>query len=104
VLKLAAALDPTKRRARLPAEASRRFGPANSVPGVDEVSIQRAKSPAVQVIVRLRRPGALPAVEAFLHHKLQQVPLAGLVEVLARLDGQPSICPLPLHVWHVEAV
>ena len=102
ILKLADALDLTKGRARLPNDGSRRSGMPNSVPVVDEVSIHRAKSPAVQVIVRLSQPDGLPAVEALLQEKLRRVPLAGMVEVLARVEGLPSLRLVPLHVWNAE--
>jgi metal-dependent HD superfamily phosphatase/phosphodiesterase len=102
ILKLADALDLTKGRARLPYDGSRRIGMPNSVPVVDEVSIHRAKPLAVQVIVRLSQSDGLPAVEALLQEKLRRVPLAGMVEVLARVEGQPSMRLVPLHVWTVE--
>jgi hypothetical protein len=103
ILKLADALDLTKGRARLPNDGSRRTSLPNSVPVVEEVSIHRAKSPAVQVIIRLSQSEGLPAVEALLQEKLRRVPLAGLVEVLARVEGQPTMRLVPLHVWNVEA-
>ena len=62
VLKLADALDLTKGRARLPAEAGQRVGAANAMLLVDEVTIQRAKAPPVRVVVRLSRADGLAAV------------------------------------------
>jgi metal-dependent HD superfamily phosphatase/phosphodiesterase len=101
VLKLADALDVTKGRARLSAEAGRRLGSANSAPVVDEVMIQRSKTPPVRVVLRLSRAQGLPAVEALLQSKLERVPFAGLVEMVARVEDGPTGELLPIRVWKV---
>jgi uncharacterized protein len=102
VLKLADALDLTKGRGRLPAEASRRLGAANAVPVVDEITIQRDTAPPVRVVLRLSRADELPAVEAVLQSKLARVPFADLVELVAHLEGEPAGAWQPIRVWNVE--
>ena len=101
VLRLADALDLTKGRARLPDEASRRLGAANSVPVVDEVTIQRAKAPPVRVVLRLSRADGLPAVEALLQSKLARLPFASLVEIVARVEDDQAALR-PIHAWTEE--
>jgi len=99
VLRLADALDLTKGRARLSAEASRRLGAANSVPVVDEVTIQRSKTPPVRVVLRLTSADGLGAVEALLQSKLERVPFGGLVEIVARVEADPAAVLRPVRVW-----
>jgi metal-dependent HD superfamily phosphatase/phosphodiesterase len=99
VVKLADALDLTKGRARLPVEASRHFGAATPVPVVEEVTIQRHKSPPVRVVLRMARAEELPAVEALLQSKLEQAALAGLVDMVARLSDERGGALQPLRVW-----
>ena len=103
VLKLADALDLTKGRARLPAEAGQRLGAANAMPLVDEVTIQRAKAPPVRVVVQLSRADGLAAVAALLQSKLVRVPLGGLVEMVARADDERPGALLSIQVWPVSA-
>lgn len=103
VLKLADALDLTKGRARLPAEAGQRLGAANAVPLVDEVTIQRAKTPPVRVVVRLSRAEGLAALAALLQSKLARVPLGGLVELVARADDERPGALQPIQVWPASA-
>ena len=103
VLKLADALDLTKGRARLPAEARLHLGAANAMPLVDEVTIQRAKAPPVRVVVRLSRADGLAAVAALLQSKLARVPLGGLVELVARADDERPDAMQPIQVWPVSA-
>lgn len=102
VVKLADALDLTKGRARLSAEASRSVGAANAVPVVDEVTIQRSKTPPVRVVLRMSRADELPAVEALLQGKLEHVPLAASVEMMARLDDQHGGVLQPIRAWIIE--
>jgi len=87
ILKLADALDLTKGRARLPAETAQGLGAANAMALVDEVTIQRAKTPPVVVVVRLSRLDGLAALAALLQSKLARVPLRGLVALAARADA-----------------
>ena len=103
MLKLADALDLTKGRARLPAEARLHLGAANAMPLVDEVTIQRAKAPPVRVVVRLSRADGLAAVAALLQSKLARVPLGGLVELVARADDERPDALQPIQVWPVSA-
>jgi metal-dependent HD superfamily phosphatase/phosphodiesterase len=102
VLRLADALDLTKGRARLPDEASHRPGAANSVPVVDEVTIQRAKAPPVRVVLRLSRADGLPAVEALLQSKLARLPFASLVEIVARVEYDQAAALRPIRAWTEE--
>jgi metal-dependent HD superfamily phosphatase/phosphodiesterase len=101
VLKLADTLDLTKGRVRLSAESSQRLGAVSTLPVVDEVTIQRSKTPPVRVVLRLSRADGLPAVEAMLQNKLVRVPLAGLVELLARVDDERASSLQPIRVWRV---
>ena len=101
VLKLADALDLTKGRARLSAEDSQHPAAVNAVPVVDEVTIQRAKTPPVRVVLRLTRAAGLPAVESMLQNKLERVPLGGLVEMLARVEDEQAGTLRPIRVWQV---
>jgi metal-dependent HD superfamily phosphatase/phosphodiesterase len=101
VLKLADALDLTKGRARLPAEAGQHPGATNAVPMVDEVTIQRSKTPPVRVVLQLSHWEGLEAVESLLHGKLQRVPLAALVEMQARVADDRVAAVHPLRVWLV---
>jgi len=103
VLKLADALDLTKGRARLPAEAGQHLGAANAVLVVDEVTIQRSKLPPVRVVLRVSHPGGLAAVEALLQRKLQRVPLAGLVEMQACVVDGGMGNVQTIHVWQSDA-
>jgi metal-dependent HD superfamily phosphatase/phosphodiesterase len=99
VLRLADALDLTKGRARLSAEAGRRIGAAPAVPVVDEVTIQRSKTPPVRVVLRLSSASGLTTVEALLQAKLEHVPFGGLVEVLARVEDDQAVSLKPVRVW-----
>ena len=95
VVRLADALDLTKGRARLSLEGGRQAGAANWAPVVNEVTIQRAKTPPVRVLLRLSSADGLPAVEA----KLARAALAGLVEVVARLEDGQGGSPQAVCVW-----
>ena len=99
VLKLADALDLTKGRARLPAEAAQPVAAANALPTVDEVTIQRARTPPVRVILRMSRSEGLAPVEALLQSKLRRAPLGSLVEMLARVEDDRLGAVRPLRVW-----
>lgn len=103
VLKLADALDLTKGRARLPAEAAQRLGAANAMALVDEVTIQRAKTPPVAVVVRLSRLDGLAALAALLQSKLARVPLGGLVALAARADADRPGELQPISIWAENA-
>jgi metal-dependent HD superfamily phosphatase/phosphodiesterase len=104
VLKLADALDLSKGRARQTSEVSQRPGAVNTLPVVDEVTIQRAKAPPVRVVLRLARADGLPALEAMLQAKLERVPLGGLVEMLARFEDERAGTFQPIRVWQVGVI
>jgi uncharacterized protein len=103
ILKLADALDLTKGRARLPAEASQHLGATNAVPVVDEVTIQRSKTPPVRVVLHVSHSDGLAAVEALLQSNLRRVPLAGLVELQGRVADDRVGSVQPIHIWQVGA-
>ncbi len=98
VLKLADVLDMTKGRARLPAELG--HAPDGASPAVvDEVSIQRHRTPPVRVLIHLAAAEGARQVEALLSRKLRLTGLEGRVEVLAHASGAGEPDLVPLRVW-----
>jgi metal-dependent HD superfamily phosphatase/phosphodiesterase len=96
VLRLADALDLSKGRVRLSADAER--GLLGTAP-VEEVTITRAKQPPVRVIIHLRQPEGVEAVETLLLHRLRGSGLHPWVELAARLDSPGEGRLLPLRAW-----
>lgn len=95
VLKVADVLDMTKGRMRLPGEQGQGGG---SPAMVDEVSIQRHRTPPVRVLIHLSTAGGARQVETLLGDRLRLTGLAACVEVLAQPAGQADL--LPLNVWN----
>ena len=99
LVKLADALDLAKGRGRLAPSAFEAAGGANAAAGVEEVVIERSKSPPVRIVIRLSQLSGREAVEARLRHGLRGVHLAGVVEVVAELGDRPGAGRLPVTIW-----
>lgn len=100
VLRLADALDLTKGRVRLSPDGGRG---AAGPPQVEDVTIQRSHQPPVRVIIRLVQAEGVAGLDAFLHARLRDCRLEGLVEILARLDGAKADHAVWLNPWSSTA-
>ena len=103
VLKLADALDMTAGRMR-PVTASNGTTGSGGETMVSEVLIKKGEAKPVRVELLLNRPAKLFAVEEFLRQKLQGSPLFGLVEVIARAEGEPQPQPVTIYDEEVTSV
>ena len=90
LLRLADTLDMTKGRVRLATGAGTL---------VEEVVIQKHRTPPVRVLISLADAGAVGQVEALLQARLGGTRLASRVELLARLPGGNEPVLLPLQAW-----
>lgn len=97
VLRLADTLDLAKGRVRVQAEA---LPSEAAAPGVDEVTIHKARQPPVRVSLHVAHTAGLAAIEALLRRELRQAGLGGWVELVASVDGQADArAVVPLLVW-----
>jgi hypothetical protein len=88
VLRIADALDMTKGRSRGPERALTN--------GIEEVTLHRGAGRPVRVQVRVRQTAGLTHAEALLRERLRSTPLAGQIEVFARIetDADSRLAPL----------
>lgn len=88
VLKVADALDMAEGRSRIPFEAGSSSIHAVSAAAIDQVVIKKGENRAVRVEIRMSNSAGIFQVSELLRRKLEHSTLAGLVEVVARIDGQ----------------
>ena len=88
VLKVADALDMTEGRTRIPFEAGSSSIHAVSAAAIDEVKIMKGEKRPVRVEIRMSNSAGIFQVDELLRSKLQHSTLAGLVEVVARIEGE----------------
>jgi metal-dependent HD superfamily phosphatase/phosphodiesterase len=96
-LKVADALDMTAGRSRIPFEAGSSSIHAVSAAAIDEVVITQGESRPVRVEIRMSNSAGIFQVDELLRRKLQHSTLAGLVEVVARIEGETEKRLLPLY-------
>jgi len=88
VLKVADALDMTEGRSRIPFEAGSSSIHAVSAAAIAEVKILRGEKRPARVEIRMSNSAGIFQVDELLRHKLQHSSLAGLVEVVARIESE----------------
>ena len=97
VLKVADALDMTEGRSRIPFEAGSSSIHAVSAAAVDEVKIMKGEQQPVRVEIRMSNSAGIFQVDELLRRKLQRSTLAGLVEVVARIESESEKRLVPLY-------
>ncbi len=97
VLKVADALDMAAGRSRIPFEAGSINIHAVSAAAIDEVVIRKGEKLPVRVEVRMSNSAGIFQVDELLRHKLRHSSLDGLVEVVARIEGESEKRLLPLY-------
>lgn len=103
VLKVADALDMAEGRSRIPFEAGSSSIHALSVAAIEAVTIKKGESRPVQVEVRMSNSAGIFQVNELLRRKLQHSSLAGLVEVIARVESETEKRLLPLYTLEAAA-
>jgi len=88
VLKVADALDMTEGRTRIPFEAGSSSIHAVSAAAIDDVKIMKGEKRPVRVEIRMSNSAGIFQVDELLRRKLQHSTLTGLVEVVARIEGE----------------
>jgi hypothetical protein len=88
VLKVADALDMTEGRSRIPFEAGSSSIHAVSAAAIDEVKIMKGEKRPVRVEIRMGNSAGIFQVDELLRRKLKHSTLAGLVEVVARIESE----------------
>ncbi len=96
-LKVADALDMTKGRSRIPFEAGSSSIHAVSAAAIDVVTIKKGETRPVRVEVRMSNSAGIFQVNELLRRKLEQSTLAGLIEVVARVEGESEKRLIPLY-------
>src|SRR5574341_2515912 len=97
VLKVADALDMTAGRSRIPFEAGSSSIHAVSAAAIDEVTLKKGEGRPVRVEIRMSNSAGIFQVSELLRHKLAHSTLAGLVEVVARVESATEKRLLPLY-------
>ena len=97
VLKVADALDMASGRSRIPFEAGSSSIHAISAAAIDEVTIKRGESRPLRIEICMSNSAGIFQVDELLRHKLGHSTLAGLVEVVARIEGETEKRLLPLY-------
>jgi uncharacterized protein len=97
VLKVADALDMAEGRVRIPFEAGSSSIHALSAAAVESVTIKKGEKRPVRVEVRMSNSAGIFQVNELLRRKLQHSSLAGLVEVIARVESETEKRLLPLY-------
>lgn len=97
ILKVADALDMASGRSRIPFEAGSSSIHAISAAAIDEVTIKRGDNRPLKIEIRMSNSAGIFQVDELLRHKLQHSTLAGLVEVVARIEGETEKRLLPLY-------
>jgi hypothetical protein len=97
VLKVADALDMASGRSRIPFEAGSSSIHAISAAAIDEVTIKCGESRPLRIEIRMSNSAGIFQVDELLRHKLKHSSLAGLVEVVARIEGETEKRLLPLY-------
>jgi len=87
VLKVADALDMTEGRSRFPFEAGSSSIHAVSA-AIDEVKIMKGEKQPVRVEIRMSNSAGIFQVDELLRRKLKYSTLAGLAEVVARIESE----------------
>lgn len=87
VLKVADALDMTEGRSRIPFEAGSSSIHAVSAATIDEVRILKGEKRPVRIEIRMSNSAGIYQVDELLRRKLKHSTLAGLVEVVARIES-----------------
>ena|ERR1051325_8671555 len=103
VLKVADALDMAEGRSRIPFEAGSLSIHALSVAAIDSVTIKKGETRPVRVEVKMSNLAGLFQVNELLRRKLKHSTLAGLVEVVARVENQTEKRFLPLYTLETMA-
>jgi hypothetical protein len=86
VLKIADALDMTQGRSRSAPEVKPENARASAA-SIEEVALQRGEARPVRIELRMTSAEGVPYAIALLRRRLQTSTLAGLVEVIARIDN-----------------
>jgi hypothetical protein len=89
VLKVANALDISEGRSRLPIEAA-----GSHTAAIGEVRIQRGEQRPVRIEIRAGGSNGLAQVGEWLRRTLESASLAALIEVVARVRGEPRLVSL----------
>lgn len=103
VLKVADALDMAEGRSRIPFEAGSSSIHALSAAAVESVTIKKGERLPVRVEVRMSNSAGIFQVNELLRRKLQHSSLAGLVEVIARVESETEKRLLPLYTLESAA-
>jgi metal-dependent HD superfamily phosphatase/phosphodiesterase len=103
VLKVADALDMAEGRSRIPFEAGSSSIHALSAAAVESVTIKKGDKRPVRVEVRMSNSAGIFQVNELLRRKLQHSSLAGLVEVIARVESETEKRLLPLYSLEAAA-
>jgi metal-dependent HD superfamily phosphatase/phosphodiesterase len=102
VLKVADALDMTEGRSRIPFEAGSSSIHAISAAAIDEVKILKGERRPVRVEIRMSNSAGIFQVDELLRRKLKHSTLAGLVEVVARIESDSEKRLMPLYTLGSE--
>jgi hypothetical protein len=97
VLKVADALDMASGRSRIPFQAGSASIHAVSAAAIDAVTIRKGENRPVRVQIRMSNSAGIFQVDELLRRKLRHSTLAGLVEVVAQIEGESEKRLLPLY-------
>jgi len=103
VLKVADALDMAEGRSRISFEAGSSSIHALSAAAIDAVTIKKGESRPVRVEVKMSNSAGIFQVNELLRRKLLHSSLAGLVEVVARVESETEKRLLPLYTLEMAA-
>ncbi|MEK7276671.1 MAG: HD domain-containing protein, partial [Chloroflexota bacterium] len=97
VLKVADALDMSAGRSRIPFEAGSSSIHAVSAAAIDDVTIKEGEKRPVRIEIRMSNSAGIFQVDELLRRKIKHSTLAGLVEVVARIESETEKRLLPLY-------
>ncbi len=97
VLKVADALDMSAGRSRIPFEAGSSSIHAVSAAAIDDVTIKEGEKRPVRIEIRMSNSAGIFQVDELLRQKIKHSTLAGLVEVIARIESETEKRLLPLY-------
>jgi uncharacterized protein len=88
VVRVADALDMAQGRTRLPIEAGQEGIHSISAAAVDEVRIEAGEERPLRIEIELNNSAGIFQVDDLLATKIRDTPLAGKVEVVAKIEGE----------------